>query len=233
MAPPAQRIKLDRKSLREPDEFQTVTTQAAAWVQTHRPALIAAALVAAAIVATLAGLSWWRGNRAAAAAVRFQAAHADYQASRWPEAAEAFAGLERDYSGTPYGRLAALYEGHALSRKPDPAAAATAYDRFLASGPETDYLKQEALLRLGLAREAAGDAAGAQRAFEEATALAGPFTVDARLALARRLEAGGQADKARVQYQAILKDSPTASVRELLRTKIPADVAAAAGANTQ
>lgn len=227
MAPPAQRIKLDRKSLREPDEFQTVTNQAAAWVQTHRPVLVGAALVVAALASALAGLGWWRSSRAAAAAIRFQAAHGDYQASRWPEAAEAFAGLGRDYAGTPYGRLAALYEGHALSRKPDPAAAAAAYERFIASGPETDYLKQEALLRLGMARETSGDAPGAQRAFEEAAGLAGPFTIDARLAVARRFEAAGQADKAREQYQAILKDSPSSSVRELLRTKIPADVAAA------
>ena len=82
MAPPAQRIKFDRKSLREPDEFQTITNQAAAWVQTHRPTLVGAALVAAALASALAGWSWWRDSRAAAAAVRFQTAHGDYQASR-------------------------------------------------------------------------------------------------------------------------------------------------------
>jgi hypothetical protein len=44
------------------------------------------------------------------------------------------------------------------------------------------------------------------------------------------LEAAGQTDKAREQYVAVLKESPSASVRALLETKVPADVAAAADA---
>jgi len=227
MAPTAHRIKLDRKSLREPDEFQTVTNQAAAWMQAHRQTLVGAAIAAGLIAATLAGLGWWRSGQAAAAAMRFQTAHADYEASRWSEAAEGFAGLGRDYGSTPYGRLAALYEGHALARKPDPAAAVAAYERYLGAGPETDYLRQEALLRVGLAREAAGDAPGAQQALEEAAAIAGPFTTEARLALGRRLEDAGQIDKAREQYRAILKESPSGSIREFLQAKIPDDAAAA------
>jgi hypothetical protein len=231
MPPSARRIKLDRKSLREPDEFQAVTTQAAAWVQAHRPVLVAAAIGAAALVAVLGGLGWWRGSRADAAAVRFQSAYDDYKAARWAQAADAFAGLGRDYGSTPYGRLAALYEAHALARKPDAAAAAATYERYLSDGPETDYLKQEALLGLGLAREATGDAQGAQRALEEAAALAGPFTTDARLALARQLEGAGQADKAREQYLAVLKDSPSASLREFLQGKVPPGDVPAAGAD--
>jgi hypothetical protein len=227
MAPPAHRTKLDRKSLREPDEFHAVTNQAATWVQAHRPVLIGVGIAAGLLAASLAGLSWWRSGQAAAAAVRFRSAYTDYQAARWAEAAEGFAGLGRDYGGTPYGRLAALYEGHALARKPDAPAAATAYEQYLGAKPETEYLRQEALLRLGIAREASGNAQGAQQAYAEAAAIAGPFTTEARLSLARQLEAGGQVEKAREQYLAILKDSPGASVRELLQAKIPSDVAAA------
>ena len=82
------------------------------------------------------------------------------------------------------------------------------------------------------AREAGGDAKGAQEAYEQAAAIDGPFRTDARVAVARLYEAAGQPDKAREVYLAILKDSPTGSVRALLEAKIPADVAAAsAGAH--
>jgi predicted negative regulator of RcsB-dependent stress response len=230
MAPPVQRIKLDRKTLREPDEFQTLTSQAAEWGRRHRTALTAIALGIVALALLTAGLGWWRSRQATAAAVRFQSAYDDFQAKRYAEAAAAFEGLGRDYAGTASGRLAALYEGHALQQKPDLAAAAAAYERYLRAGPQADYLRQEALLRLGGVREAAGNAPGAQEAYEEAAGLSGPFTTEARLSLARMLEAAGQTDKAREQYVAVLKESPSASVRALLETKVPADVAAAADA---
>jgi tetratricopeptide (TPR) repeat protein len=229
MAPPAQRIKLDRKALREPDEFQSLTSQAAAWAQANRTALIAAAVAAVAIAAVAAGVGWYRARQAAAAAIRFQSAHDEFQAGRWAEAADAFAGLRRDYGGTGYGRLGALYEGHALYHKPDPAAAAVAYGEFLASSPETVYLRQEALLGLARSREAMGDVPGARDAYEQAAAIEGPFRSDARLALARLYESDGQADKAKELYLAVLKASPSASARAVLETKIPADVAAARG----
>lgn len=227
MPPPAQRIKLNRKALREPDEFQTLTGQAAAWAEANRTALIAVGIAALTIAAVAAGVSWYRGRQASAAAIRFQSAHNEFQASRWAEAADAFAGLGRDYGGTSYGRLAALYQGHALLRKPDAAAAATAYREYLAASPPTEYLRQEALIGLARALEAGGDSPGAQGAYEQASAIDGPFKADAQLSLARLYEAGGQPDKARELYQALQKDSPSGFVRSMVETKVPA--AAAAG----
>jgi len=232
MAPPAQRIKLNRKALREPDEFQTLTNQLGAWAQANRTAIAAVVAAAVSIAAVAGGVSWYRGRQAAAAAIRFQSAYDDFQASKWPEAAEAFASLDHDYAGTSYGRLAVLYQAHALARKPDPAAAATAYGEFLAASPPTEYLKQEALVGLADAREASGDAAGAREANEQAAAIDGPFRSDARLSLARLYEAGGQPDKAKELYLAVLKDSPSGYARTVLEAKIPADLAAA-GAETR
>lgn len=229
MAPPAERIKLNRKALREPDEFQTLTSQVAAWAQANQTALVAVAAAAVVIAAVGAGVSWYRARQAAAAAVRFQSAHDEFQASRWEEAGEAFAGLGRDYPGTGYGRLAALYQGHALLRKPDPAAAAAAYGGFLAASPPTDYLRQEALMGLGAAREASADAPGAHDAYEQAATIEGPFRSDARLSLARLYEAGGQPDRAKELYLAVLKESPSGFARTVLEAKIPADVATASG----
>jgi hypothetical protein len=227
--PPAQRIKLNRKALREPDEFQTLTGQVAAWAQANRTILVVVGVAAVVLAAVGAGVSWYRARQDAAAAVRFQSAHDEFQASRWAEAAEAFAGLGRDFAGTGYGRLAALYQGHALARKPDAAAAATAYEEFLAASPATEYLRQEALVGLARAREANGDAAGAREAYEQAAAIEGPFRTDARLSLGRLYEAGGQPDKAKELYVAMLKESPSGFARSVLEAKIPADVATAGG----
>ncbi len=230
MAPPAERIKLDRKALREPDEFQTLTGQVAAWAQANRTLLLGVAGAAVAVAVVGAGVSWYRSRQAAAAAVRFQSAHEDFQASRWAEAAEGFASLGRDYAGTAYGRVAALYQGHALARTPDPAAATAAYAEFLAGAPATPYLEQEGLVSLARAREATGDAPGARQALEQAAAIEGPFRSDARLSLARLYEAAGEPDKAKDVYLALLKDAPSGLARTVLEAKIPADVAAAGGA---
>jgi len=227
MAPPAERIKLNRKALREPDEFQTLTGQVGAWAQANATLLVGIAAAVLDVAAVAGGVSWYRARRADAAAAQFRTADAQFQGGHFAEAADAFTTLGRDYGGTQYGRLASLYEGHALARKPDPSGAAAAYSAYLASSPETEYLRQEALQGLGQAREAGGDAKGAQEAYEQAAAIDGPFQTDARVAVARLYEAAGQSDKAREVYLAILKDSPTGSVRALLEAKIPADVAAA------
>jgi len=226
MARPAARIKLNRKALREPDEFQTLTGQVATWAQANTTLLVGVAAAVLAIAAVGGGVSWYRARRADAAAARFQAAYGQFQGSQYAEAADAFATLGSEYAGTPYGRLAALYQGHALARKPDPAGAAAAYSEYLAHSPGTEYLRQEALQGLGQAREVTGDTKGAQDAYEQAAAIDGPFRTDARIAVARLYEAAGQNDKARDVYLAILKESPTGSVRALLEAKIPADVAA-------
>src|SRR5215468_535150 len=180
MAPPAERIKLNRKALREPDEFQTLTGQVAAWAQENTALLVGIAAAVLAVSAVAGGVSWYRTRRADAAAVRFQGGDDQFRAGKYAEAADTFATLGRDYPGTPYGRLAALYEGHALARKPDPSGAAAAYSEYLAGTPETEYLRQEALQDLGQAREAARDAKGAQEAYEQAAAIDGPFRTDAR-----------------------------------------------------
>ena len=86
---------------------------------------IAAAVLA--VGAVVGGVSWYRARRADAAAAQFQTADVQFQGGHFAEAADAFTTLGRDYGGTPYGKLASLYEGHALARKPDPTGAAAAY----------------------------------------------------------------------------------------------------------
>src|SRR5579884_3742438 len=156
----AKRVRISRKSLRQPDEFQTIAGSVLTWAEQHvRELLVAAGLLVALGVVVVAAARY-RTSREAAAAAAFQGARALLEAGKLPEAEKAFAELRRDYGTTSFGRLAPLYQGHALARAGDHAGAATAYEEFLAGAPPADYLRQEALDALGHAKEAGGDAAG-------------------------------------------------------------------------
>ncbi|MCW5891809.1 MAG: tetratricopeptide repeat protein [bacterium] len=224
----SERVKIDRKALRQPDEFQTLTTQAAAWAQEHQTTLVAVGVALVVLALAAGGIGWWRGRQAEAASIRFRSAHQAFEASRWAEAAEGFASVRADYGSTPYGRLASLYRGHALARAGDAAGAATAYGEYLAAGPETEYLRQEALASLGRAREASGDAAAARDAFDQAAAMPGPFRVEARLGQARLAEAAGDTERVRTIYGEMLAEAPAGPLRAFLEAKAPSGAVPAA-----
>lgn len=228
MAQHAKRLKIRRKDLRQPDEFETLTGQALSWAEDHRGLVVglASALVALALVMIVLGRV--RATRNETAAGAFRTAHEAFGGGKYPEAAEAFGALARDYPSTPFGRLATMYRGHALARQGDATGAATGYADFLASTSMDGYLRQEALAALGRAREASGDGAAALEAYKEAGGIEGPFRTDALLGAARLHEAAGRASDAREIYAGLLKDATDPDVRALLATKVPADQAAAA-----
>jgi hypothetical protein len=217
-----ERVKIDRKALRQPDEFQALTTQAAEWAQRHQSTLVAVGVALVVIALAAGGFTWWRGRQNEAASIRFRSAHQAFEAARWADAAEGFQSVTRDFGSTPFAELAILYRGHALARSGDAAGAATAYEDYLGAGPETEYLRQEALTGLGRAREATGDTAAAQKAFEEAAATPGPFRIEARLGLARMAEAAGDTERARTIYAEMLADAPAGPLRTFLEAKAPA-----------
>ncbi len=200
MAQHVKRIKIRRKDLRRPDEFHSLSTQAAEWVQQNRAIALGALGVIVAVFVAVGATGWYRSARAETAAERFHAAHATFESGKYSEAADAFGELERGYGGTPFGHLAGLYRAHALMRQGDAAAAATAYGEYLATSPPAEYLRQEALDGLAHAKEAGGDAAGALDAYTQAGQVSGPYRIDALLAAARLHDAAGQLDQARAIY---------------------------------
>jgi tetratricopeptide (TPR) repeat protein len=217
----AKRIKIRRKDLRKPDEFETLTGQAFGWIEEHRP--LVAGVAGAVGVAALAMLAvgHWRATRNATAAADFRSAQAAFEAGQNQESARAFAAVAEIYPRAPFGRLAVLYRAHALARAGDAAGAAVAYGEYLASSPATDYLRQEALTGLAHAREASGDTAAALDAYTQAAALDGPFRTDASLAAARLQEASGHADQAKEIYARLLREAPDPETKAFLATKLP------------
>ena len=217
----AKRLKVRRKDLRKPDEFETLTGQAVDWADANRSLVGAIAIGILVIAAIAIGVARWRASRDAAASADFQAAHARFAASAFDEAANGFEQVASDYPRAPFGRLARLYRAHALAQKGDAAAAATAYTEYLASSPPADYLRQEALTGLGHAQEGSGDTKGALESFTQAGAIAGPFHNDALLAAARLHEAAGENDKAREIYASLLPNANDPEFKAFLQSKVP------------
>jgi predicted negative regulator of RcsB-dependent stress response len=218
----AKPLKVSRKALREPDEFQVLTTQAFDWIRENQSALIGIVSALIAVGAILIGVNWYGQRQADAAAARFTKAQSMFDEKKYADAAAEFDAVATAYPRTASGRLARLYRAHALAHQPDPAGASTAYADYLESNPPTDYLRQEALVGLGHTAEAKSDTNAAMDAYRQAIDAGGPFTTQARLALARLEEAAGNAEKARQLYADVLQ-SPDLDpeTRQELSAKVP------------
>src|SRR5437667_373005 len=100
----ARRLKIRRKDLRKPDEFETLTGQAVAWADEHRPVVYAVLAVAAVVLAGSLAIGRWRASRNDAAAVAFRSAQARFDEGKFQDAAQDFAYVVERYPGTPSGR---------------------------------------------------------------------------------------------------------------------------------
>jgi tetratricopeptide (TPR) repeat protein len=201
----AKHYKLSRKELREPDEFQALTTQTVDWLRANQSAVVGAVSTIVAVAAVVIGVGWYSHRQADAAAVQLQSAQTLFEQKKFADAATEFSAVATSYPRTPSGRLAGLYRAHALAEQSDPAAAAAAYADYLAAAPPTDYLRQEALLGMAHAQEAQKDTAAATETYRKAAEIDGPFRTPAQLALARLEEAAGAKDKALALYAEVAK----------------------------
>jgi predicted negative regulator of RcsB-dependent stress response len=232
----AKHYKLHRKELRDPDVFQERSAQAVDWVRDNQTVVVAVVSAIVAIGAVIMGIGWYSARQGQAASTRLASAESLFDAKKYAEAATEFAAVASEYPSTPSGRLAGLYKARALAAQPDAAAAITAYNEYLAGSPATDYLRQEALLGLGRAQEAAKDSAAAMDSYRKAAEVGGPFRTAAQMALARLEDAAGNGEKARALYVELLKapdldgDSRQYILNRLPPDAVPkADAAAAVG----
>jgi tetratricopeptide (TPR) repeat protein len=217
----AKRVKIRRKDLRGPDEFETLTGETLAWAQGHQTPLVVGGVVLLAIVLGVLLVMRSRSIHNQEAAGQFQQAQGQLAGGSAAAAATQFEAIAQNASGTPFGRLAALYRGHALLKQGDGAGAAAAYTQYLNGASVPDYLRQQALLGLGRAKEIGGDTTGAHDAYLEAEKLDGPARAEASLGVARMLETQGQADQARAIYARLVKESPEGWLRSFAEAKAP------------
>jgi predicted negative regulator of RcsB-dependent stress response len=213
---------MDRKALRQPDEFVTTVGRIGAWLREHQQVAVVTAGGILAVGLVLGFLGWNATRHQAQSAARFHEAYTAYRNERWEDAGRGFAEVAETYAGSPFGRLARLYRGHALARQRDDSGAEAAYRSYLEADPDTDYLRQIALVDLADVQERAGDTGSARTTYAEAAGLPGPFRRSARLAEARLALVAGDTEAARTAYRDELQRGAEGPLRAFLESQLPA-----------
>ncbi len=229
----ARHPKLRRKDLKKPDEFVTFTRKLVDFAREHATVAIGAALVVAALLLGAGGFSLWTQMERGAANVAFASARTLFVSEEYKPAQEAFQSVAERYSGTIYGATALLYAADSALASGDYETAGTLYRRFLAGDSAPEYLRQAALVRLGLAEERAGRIGEARRTYEEAHGLVGPFAADALLGQARTARLSGDAAAARRLYEQFLDAHPSSPMLVTVRSELAALQPPETGAKAQ
>lgn len=227
----ARHPKLRRKELKKPDEFVTFTRKVVDFAREHAAVAIGAVFVVAALSLGVGGISLWTQMQRGAANVAFASARALFASEEYKPAQEAFQSVADRYSGTIYGAVALLYAADSALAGGDSDTAGNLYRRFLAGDSAPEYLRQAALVRLGLAEERAGRIKEARRAYDEAQGLVGPFGTDALLGQARTARLSGDTAAAKRLYEQFLDAHPTSPMLSAVRSALAALQAPQTGAD--
>ena len=215
----AERRRMTRKELREPDEFVEFMGRLAAAYRARRRQVLTAAAVAGVLALSLAGWRWasWASQIRARRAL--DGALSSYHGKDYEKALAELSEVVVRWPGTRPGRIAALYVGHTHLKRSEYDKAAAAYEEFLRSGRDKDYLYQQALWKAGEASEAGADLAKALDYYGRARSLGGPYEAEALLATARCQEKMGQAAEAAKTYAAFFEQYPESAFAEVARSK--------------
>ena len=179
------------------------------------------------------GWQQWKAHRLrhdADAAAKYQALSDAATAKRSDEVSTIAGVLRKDYSGTVYAALAAMYQADQASEKNDLASAATDLT-WAQEHAGVDSLKSLAALRLARVKLAQGDADGAMKLADgvpkdEYSSVAGEIRGDALTKL-------GRAGDARAAYEDALSHlDPQAPNRNFVQMKLD-DLAAASDKATK
>jgi tetratricopeptide (TPR) repeat protein len=207
---------ISRKDMREPDRFQVVANQAAAWVAARKKLVATVggiAVVAIVAVGVVLGIQNRQleisgqatsGLLAIASAQVIDPAPKDSKEQTFPteEAKNKAIVAEADKVLAAHGvvkgtLLAVMLKGDAHLALKEWDAAAAQFNRYLTEAPADDSLRFSALENLGLVAEQKGDLAGALAAYQRLAKEAPPFADRADLDQARVLVLQGKAEEAK------------------------------------
>lgn len=209
--------KLNRKKLKQDDEFITLTQQAVTWCKQN--AITLSVVVGAVLVAMAVVVGWqtYTARRDADAALALARAFAPYAQAveghaQGKQAGSAEADLRKvvsQYGSAPAGQQAGLALAGLLMQKSSFAQAAEQYGILSKESSLPTQLQPLVWHGLGQALEAQKKYDQAVSAYDKAIALAGPSQSAAfSLDKARALEAGGKKDAAKQVYEKFLKENP-------------------------
>lgn len=211
------KIKVQRKDVKEPDEFISTTSQVMAYVKKNYRML--APVAGAVLVLVLITVVWYyyRAGRDRVARESFNQAVALYQAEgteaekpsdqRYREALSQFTALEDNYRGTESGFKALFYLGESSYHLREYDKAIDYYNRFISRSRPENYVRCFAYEGLGYCYEEKQDYAKAIDFYKRALSEPNPALPDLLYsAIARCYEALNDKGNALDYYKKITAD---------------------------
>ena len=217
----AEKSRLRRKDIKQPDEFVTLSTQALGWARAHQQLVIWSGAGLVAILVVLGIVTAYSGARTRDANADLARALTALGTKDYAAAATDLIDISGRWDGTGVAPLAGLFGANAAIDAGDADKALAELTRLQASATRLPpYLQQEMLLAWGSALEAKQQWLDAAAKYKEAAGMSGPYTGNAIVGEARARERGGDADRARELYRQAYDQFPDLPERDLIATKI-------------
>jgi len=213
MATTRTHIKINRKELREPDEFQSFVANAQEFLLNNLTQVIVSASIVLVAGALAVGLYYYEIHRDDIAGNRFYSAISELNQKNYKQAEADFDKLAQDEPGREVGKLARFYLGSAYFQEGQLDKARDALVAYIPDAKD-DLFASMAYEDLGIIYEKMGDLKKAQGAYAQAAAIAGPEQTRAELQVARLLARQGDKPGAINAYNRFLTAHPFAQDRQ-------------------
>ena len=211
--------RMDRKELRQPDEFVTRTTGALEWAQQNRNTVLA---LGAGLLAIVIGVGFYNSQQEAQLRQSNNAlsvAMAAFRDGNFADAAKSFAEVADQWQGSGIAPLAAVGAASAYLRSGDTDGAIDAATKIgTASLPP--YVAQQRTMILANALAQKQDWSGAAAKFAEAASMDGPYTADALLGEARARAKNGEQERADEVYRQLIREYPERPDLKMLEARV-------------
>lgn len=213
MATTRTHIKINRKELKQPDEFQSFVANAQEFLLNNLQQVIVSASIVLAAGAFAVGLYYYEIHRDNLAGDRFYSAITQLNAKNYTQAEADFEKLAQDEPGREVGKLARFYLGSAYFQAGQ---LDKARDALVAYVPDAkdDLFASMAYQDLGVIYEKMGDLKKAQGAYSQAASIPGPEQPRAELQVARLMATQGDKAGAIAAYQHYLLSNPFSRDRQ-------------------
>ena len=209
---PTPRYKLDRKELKQPDEFITLLDRAGDFIADNIARVVIGAICVVALVVVFYAVSLYEDHQREVASSRFYDAITALSHQDYKTAAAGFDALASDNPHQSLGQLAKLYSASTYMAENDDKDARTTLQAYLANSDQPLY-RGMALMQLGAADENLGDFKAAHDAYAQAAGIGGPGKARAQIGVARTLIKQGDTKAGIEAYEQFLTENPFSGER--------------------
>lgn len=217
----AEKARLRRKDIKQPDEFITRSRQVVGWARQHQQLMTWGGVGVVVLLAALGIATAYRGARVRDANADLSRALIKLSANDYAGASNELLELSARWDGTDVASVAALFGANAAISAGNPDRAITELVRLQGNAAQLEpYLQQQVLVAWGAALERKQQWLEAAAKYKDATALSGPYTADAVLGEARARERGGETERARELYRQAYDQFPDLPDRDLIAAKL-------------